>query len=393
MVLNPSDTISASSTDLENYRSLPQVDDTEMLDANHSHFSEDEDDETDNSPPLHSFNDPYRAQHFQKNDEEPGFSFKVRDQKPSRKVLRKSNRGWRDMRLRQQVVCLKSESRTWRKELQQKNAELLKKDAEILDLAKKVKLLEIMSKPSSHQHDLLAAVIPSEPSPMDDIIYQDIVHQRRNDKIIQEASKDKAAKKKALAHKTGSEYSHGGTASDDEKENTSQNDLSSPSRRITRISPSKGAIPLGQAFRFAPARSATATQRPASSHNHRPGSSHNNQQPASSQNNQQPASSQSNQPPEPPQTNKTEKSETPTPIQSPIRRLVRKMSDTLLGRHRESIPPMPILRQWNEVHNDIKKRYTDDSGYASFDLASGRSSVATLDNGTDWRDGISQSYI
>jgi hypothetical protein len=384
MALNSSDTISASSADLENYRSLPLVNDTEMLDANYSHFSEDEDDETDNSPPLHSFNDLYRAQHFQKNDEEPGFSFKVRDKKPSRKVLRKSNRGWRDMRLRQQVVCLKSESRTWRKELQQKNAELLKKDAEILDLAKKVKLLEIMSKPSSHQHDLLAAVLPSEPSPMDDIIYQDIVHQRRNDKIIQEASRDKAAKKKALAHKTGSEYSHGGTATDDEKENTSQNGLSSPSRRITRISPSKGAIPLGQAFRFAPARSATATQRPASSHNHRPGSSHNNQEPVSSQNNQSPGSLQ---------TNKTEKSETPTPAQSPIRRLVRKMSDTLLGRHRESIPPIPILRQWNEVHNDIKKRYTDDSGYASFDLASARSSVATLDDGTDWRDGVSESYI
>jgi hypothetical protein len=310
--------------------------DTEMLDATYSYFSDDgdeTDEDVDAQPPKPQHRASRQTKLARQGDVAHTSRVKAVNFPRKKSWHSHSNSALRETHLRQQVVHLKSQARASKRELEEKNAKILEKDAEILHLVKSVKLLEIKGNPITPHHDNLAVVRPKESSPMDDIIYQDIVHQRRNDKIIQEA---KAAKQKAFTQKAASELSFGGTATDDEKENASQKGTAS--RRTSQILPSNGAIPLGHALRFTGASSGNYAQRPKSAN-----------------------------------SNKAEKSsETPTPAQGPIRRagrLVRQISDTLLGRHRESIPPVPILRQWKEVHNDIQKRYTGDSGYESIDLS------------------------
>jgi len=55
----------------------------------------------------------------------------------------------------------------------------------------------------------------------------------------------------------------------------------------------------------------------------------------------------------------------------PFRQLIRKISNPFLRKQAPDVPPLPpspIRRQWAYVHDDVKKRLTNDSGYASFEF-------------------------
>lgn len=210
------------------------------------------------------------------------------------------------------------------------------KDAKITELEKRLHMMEVS--PSWQSPSCLPF------GPMGDVIHQDemmdqLLHQRVNDQILLEAREQK---KKALAQRAASEISYSGT---EETISPHRRKFSSKAIVSLRIVPTNSDKPI---LRYPP------RQIPIDVFQHSVG---------------QELTSEGR-----------SRSSSELTVASSVRRLMRKVSDGILKKsHKDDVlpPPVPELsspvrRQLSEVHNDIRKRLTTDSGYAS--MSSPRSS-------------------